>query len=78
MLQVFHVDVPKVDLDASYVASLLDACCKRLFKMFHLFSNVCLQAFFIWMFHMFHTCYKSMFQWFQLFQSYVEASVFML
>jgi hypothetical protein len=27
---------------------------------------------------MFHTCCKNMFQWFQLFQSYVAVSVFML
>jgi hypothetical protein len=30
------------------------------------------------MLHMFHTCCKSMFQWFQLFQSFVAVSVFML
>jgi hypothetical protein len=30
MLQVFHRNV----------ASVLETCCKRLFKMFHLFANV--------------------------------------
>jgi hypothetical protein len=34
---VFYVDVAKVDRDVVYVASASDACCKRLFKMFHLF-----------------------------------------
>ena len=61
MLEVFHVDVEKVDRDVADVGSLLEACCKRFFKMFHL-SDVCVQAFFIWMLHMFHTCCKSMFQ----------------
>ena len=75
---MFHVDVEKVDRDVADVGSLLEACCKRLFKMFHLFSDICLQAFFIWILHMFHTCCKSMFQWFQLFQCYVAVSVFML
>jgi len=34
MLQVFHMDIAKVDRD---VASVSEACCKRLFKMFHPF-----------------------------------------
>jgi hypothetical protein len=37
MLQVFHVDITKVDRDVAYVASVSEACCKHLFKMFHLF-----------------------------------------
>jgi hypothetical protein len=41
MLQVFHMDLSKLDRDVSYVASVSEACCKSLFKMFHLF----LQAF---------------------------------
>jgi energy-converting hydrogenase Eha subunit C len=28
-----------------YVASILEACCKRLFKMFHLFRDVCCKHF---------------------------------
>ena len=45
-----------------HVASISEACCKRLFKMFHLFQTM-LQEFFIWMLHMFHThvvsvCFK--------------------
>jgi hypothetical protein len=57
---VFHVDVAKVDWD---VASVSEACCKRLFKMFHLFSNVCLQAFFyLDVAYVLPTCCKSMFQ----------------
>ena len=37
-LQVFYADVAKVDRDVAYVASVLEACCKSLFKMFHLFQ----------------------------------------
>jgi hypothetical protein len=36
---VFYLDVVKVDLDVAYVASVLDVCCKYLFKMFHLFQT---------------------------------------
>jgi hypothetical protein len=35
---VFHMNVAKVDWDVVYVASVSEACCKRLFKMFHLFQ----------------------------------------
>jgi hypothetical protein len=36
MLQVFHLDVAKVDLDVAYVAMTIHACFKR---MFHLFQT---------------------------------------
>jgi hypothetical protein len=70
MLQVFHIDVTKVDRGVVYVASVLEACCKRLFKIFHLLQTYVAMCFyvasckcFIWMLHMFHThissvCYK--------------------
>jgi hypothetical protein len=58
MLHMFNVDVAKVDRDVAYVASVSEACCKRLFKMFHLFLDIFMQAFFIWMLHMFHTWKK--------------------
>jgi hypothetical protein len=38
MLQVFHVDVAKVDRDVAYVAMTIHVCCKRLFLMFQLFQ----------------------------------------
>jgi hypothetical protein len=41
MFQIFHMDVAKVDQDVTHVASVSEACCKCLFKMFHLFSDVC-------------------------------------
>jgi hypothetical protein len=43
MLQVFHMDVAKVDRDVAYVAMVVDVCCKLLLLMFHLFSRHMLQ-----------------------------------
>jgi hypothetical protein len=39
MLQVFYIDVAKVDWDVALVASVSDVCCKRLFKNFLLFQK---------------------------------------
>jgi hypothetical protein len=48
MLQVFYVDIAKVDWNVAYVASVLEACCKHLFKKYFIcFLDVCMQAFFI-------------------------------
>ena len=44
MLQVFHMDVTKVDRVVSYVAMVVDVRCKRLFQMFHLFFKYMLQV----------------------------------
>ena len=44
---MLHIDVAKVNRDVAhvaYVASVLDECWKRLFKMFSSISDVCLQA----------------------------------
>jgi hypothetical protein len=38
--------VATIDQDVAYVASVSEACCKRLFKMFIYFLDVCMQAFF--------------------------------
>ena len=37
-----------------YIASVSEACCKRLFKIFHLFQTY-VTSVLIWMLHMFHT-----------------------
>jgi hypothetical protein len=37
MLQLFHMDIVKVDRDIAYVAMVIHVCCKLLFPMFHLF-----------------------------------------
>jgi hypothetical protein len=55
MLQVFRMDVAKVDREVAYVASVSDACCKRLFEMFHLFHTYIVSVF-IWILYMFYTC----------------------
>jgi hypothetical protein len=76
---VFHMNVVKVDHDVACTASVLsisDTCCKRLFKVFHLFQTH-VASVLIWMLHMFpHICCNNMLQMFQLFHSCV--SIFML
>jgi hypothetical protein len=73
MLQIFHIDVAKVDRDVAYVVMVVHVCCNLLFPMFHLFfSDVCSKCvwldvayvshiyckYFIWMLHMFHNGFK--------------------
>ena len=41
MLQVFHLDVAKVDLDVAYVAMDIHAYSKCMYHVFYLFSVVC-------------------------------------
>jgi hypothetical protein len=48
VLQVFHIDVPKVDRDITYVAMISHTCCKRVFQMFHLFFRSMLQVCLFW------------------------------
>ena len=55
MLQVFHMDVTKVDRVVAYVAMAIYVCCKRLFQMFHLFFQTYVASVFIGMLNMFHT-----------------------
>ena len=55
MLQVFHVDVAKVDRDVAYVAMIVHVCCKLLFSMFPLFFQTYVASVFIWMLHMLYT-----------------------
>ena len=45
MLQVFYIDVAKVDRDVPYVVMVVHVCCKRMFLMFHLFFRCMLQVF---------------------------------
>jgi hypothetical protein len=82
MLQAFYMDVTKVDRDVAYVAmferhvaSVSGSCCKHLFKIFHLFADVCYKRFLSGC----CTCFTHMLQeyvrMFQLFQSYVAISV---
>jgi hypothetical protein len=55
MLQVFRMDIAKVDRNVAYVAMAVHVCYKRLFPMFHLFFQTYVASVFIWMLHMFHT-----------------------
>ena len=47
MLQVFRMDVTKVDRDVAYVAMAIHACRKSLFQMLHLFLKHMLQVFYL-------------------------------
>jgi hypothetical protein len=58
MLQVFYVDIVKVDRDIAYVAMVVHVCCKLLFPMFHLFSNVCCKCVYLDVVYVSHTCCK--------------------
>jgi hypothetical protein len=85
MLQVFHIDVAKVDRDVAYVASVSEACCKYFNDILQAFvqnvssvSDLCCKRFYLDVAHASHICYKSMFEMLQLFQSYVAITVFML
>jgi hypothetical protein len=53
MLQVFHMDVAKVDREAAYVAMVVHICCKLLLCFIYFQTYVA--SVFIWMLYMFHT-----------------------
>ena len=53
VLQVFHIDVAKVDRDVAHVAMAIHVCFKCMFRMFHLFFHTYVCKCFIWMLHMF-------------------------
>jgi len=57
-LQVFHMDITKVDQGVTYVAMVVHICCKHL-SVFRLFFQTYLASVFIWILHMFqHKCCK--------------------
>jgi hypothetical protein len=75
---VLHTNVVNVDRDVTYVASVSYECCKRLFKIFHLFQTY-VERVLIWMFYIFHTyAARECFQSIIYFLSYIATSVFML
>ena len=41
MLQLFQMNVAKVDQNVAYVAIVVYVCCKLLFPMFYMFLDVC-------------------------------------
>ena len=60
----------------TYIASVSKACCKRLFKMFHLFQTY-VAGVLIWMFaFVSHICCNNMFHVFHMFQAYVASVLF--
>jgi hypothetical protein len=48
MLQVFCLDVAKVDRDVACVAMVVHVCCKRMLPMFHMFFQTYVASVFIW------------------------------
>jgi hypothetical protein len=69
-----HIDVAKVNRDDSYVAMVVDVCCKLLFSMFHMFFRcilqLCLSGYFIFFTHILRSVLSRCcvcLQWFQVF-----------
>jgi hypothetical protein len=79
MLQIFHLDVVKVDRGMLHMLQVFQRHVARVrskcFICFHLFIAI---FFYLDVAYVSHICCNSMFQMFQLFQSYVAASGFML
>jgi hypothetical protein len=74
MLQVFYMDVTKVDRDVAYVAmferhvaSVSGLCCKHLFKYFICLQTYVTSVFYPDIVHVSHICCKSMFECFNCF-----------
>jgi hypothetical protein len=77
MLQVFHMDVVKVDRDVAYAASVSEAYCKGSFRLFHYFHTY-VTSVVIWMLHMLQVyvlnvfiCFSVLFKCF-MFQRYIH------
>jgi hypothetical protein len=47
MLQVFSLDIAKLDLDVAYVAMAMHACFNCMFQLFHMFSVACYKCFYL-------------------------------
>ena len=58
IFQVFHMDIAKVDWDVAYDALVVHVCCKRLFPMFHLFSDVCCKCVYLYVTYVSPICCK--------------------
>jgi hypothetical protein len=81
-LQLFHLDVAKVDWGILHMLHMLQvfqrhvaSACSKYFICFH--TSVAI-FFYLDIAYVSHICCNSMFQMFQLFQSYIAASGFML
>ena len=74
MFQLFQMNVASVFIWMLHI----HARSKHMFQVFSGVSYVCLRVFHLDVAYVSHICCKSMFEMFQLFQSYVAISVFML
>jgi hypothetical protein len=55
MLQVFYIDIAKVDQGCCICWMVVHICCKDVLPMFHMSFQTYVANVFIWMLHMFHT-----------------------
>jgi hypothetical protein len=60
MLQLFHMDVVKVDRDAAYAAMVVHICCKLLFPPCFIcfFANACCKCVYLYVAYVLHICCK--------------------
>ena len=57
MLQVFHMDVAKIDREVAHVAMVVHVCYKGLLPMFHLcFPDVCFKCVYLDVIYVSHIC----------------------
>jgi hypothetical protein len=61
MLQVFYMDIAKVDRNVAFIAMVVHLCYNLLFLMFHQFFYTYVASVFIWMLHMFHAYVASVY-----------------
>jgi hypothetical protein len=76
-LQVFHIDIVKIDRDVAHVAIVVHVRCKRPFQMFYLFFQTYVASVLIWMLHLFHTYIASFIQMFLYIFAIAFSSVFL-
>jgi hypothetical protein len=55
---VFDIDVAKVDRDVAYVAVAAHVCCKRLFPISSVFSDICCKCVYLDVTDVSHICCK--------------------
>jgi hypothetical protein len=59
MLQVFQMDIAKLDRGVAYVAMVVHVCCKGLFPVFHLcFWTYCCKYVYLDVAYVSHICCK--------------------
>jgi hypothetical protein len=73
LLQVFHIDVAKVDRDVAYIAMAIYVYCEPLFQMFYFFFGRMLQVFYLDVVYISHICCKCFRHMFHVFHMFSDA-----